>query len=71
MRSLFFHPFENALVLVRLDHVASSIVNANRSGMRPHLTRFSGLEERLSSGRNSRTVKIDAKQKGEFNATKT
>jgi hypothetical protein len=35
--------FELARVLVRFDHAASAIVNANHSGVRPPSTRYSGL----------------------------
>ena len=35
--------FEIARVLMRLDHVASLIVNANHSGVSPHRTHYSGV----------------------------
>jgi len=35
--------FEVARVLVRLDHIASLIVNANDGGVRPHPAHHSGV----------------------------
>ena len=35
--------FEIARVLVRFDHVASVIVNANHGGVSPHPTHYSGV----------------------------
>jgi hypothetical protein len=48
------------------DHVASIIVNADHGGIRPHLTRYSGIGECFSRGqsRGFWKLKLKGKKKG-------